>query len=291
MHIAITGSSGLLGRHLIHLLEEQGATLYRMVRSPSKAPNDIYWNYLTEYIELEKMEGLDGLIHLAGENILQWPWTATVKKRILESRSIGTAFLAKSLTRLKQPPRVFLSASGISYYGNRGADWVNEESSIDSKSFLALVVKAWEDAVHSVHLPETRTAFLRIGIVLSNESRIIQQVKPLFKLGLGAKLWPANPYISWISIEDTVRAIYHVLTNDQLSGPVNLVAPNPVTQHELSKRLAQSLERPLWLYAPSQFLKLALGEMGRETILTSTRVHPTQLLNSGFEFKKPELVF
>ena len=287
----MTGSSGLLGRHLTRFLEAQGMTVYRMVRTPSTAANTIYWNYLTEHIEHEKLEGLDGIIHLAGENILQWPWTRSVKERILESRSLGTSFLANALSRLTQPPGVFLSASGISYYGNQGVQWVDEASPIDSQSFLANVVEAWEKAAQEANLLDTRTAFLRIGIVLGEESRIMQQVKPLFALGLGARLWPANPYISWITLHDTVRAIHHALVNDKLAGPVNLVAPNPVTQHEFSERLATSLRRPLWLYAPSSILKFALGEMGRETILTSTRVRPRRLIESGFEFQNPELVF
>lgn len=291
MRIAITGSSGLLGKHLVRYLENRGATVYRMVRSPSYSPDTIYWNYLTESADVKKLEGLDGLIHLAGENILQWPWTGTVKKRILESRSLGTAFLAKTLAQLEHPPRMFISASGISYYGHQGPNWVDETSPMDEQSFLAQVVQAWEAAVQAAPLPHTRTANLRIGIVMGKESRIIQQVKPLFALGLGARLWPANPYISWITLEDTVRAIYHVIHTDTLSGPINLVAPNPVTQNAFAEQFAKTLKRPLWLYAPSPLLNLLLGEMGRETILTSTRVRPTRLLEHGFEFKTPELEF
>ena len=291
MRIAITGASGLLGRHLSRFLEEQGNTVYRMVRSPSDAPNTIYWNYQTGDIDSDQLEGLDAMIHLAGENILQWPWTKKAKKRILESRSLGTAFLAQSLGRLDRPPPVFLSASGISYYGSQGEAWMDESSPMDPNSFLASVVHAWESAAESAALPQTRTAFLRIGIVLGGESKIIRQVTPLFALGLGARLWPANPYISWIDIEDTIRAIHFVLHTDTLAGPVNIVAPHPVTQHELAQSLAQSLNRPLWLYAPSALIPVTLGEMGRETILSSIRVRPSRLLEEGFEYKKPRLAF
>ena len=289
MRIAISGSSGLLGRHLVRFLENRGATVFRMVRYPSYSPDTIYWNYHTATIDLEKMEGLDAVIHLAGENVLQWPWTRSVKKRILESRSLGTSFLAKTLSRLQRPPGVFLSASGISYYGHQGAAWVDESSPMDKHSFLAQVVQAWEEAVRSEPLEQTRTACLRIGIVLGKESHIIKQVQPFFKLGLGARLWPANPYISWIDLDDTIRAINHVLNAPDLSGPVNLVAPNPVTQHEFAKHFAESLKRPLWLLAPSPLIKWGLGELARETILASIRVRPTQLLESGFEFQKAKL--
>lgn len=291
MRIAITGASGLLGRHLVRFLEERGDTVFRMVRSPSDAPNTIYWNYLSGHIEHKKLEGLDGLIHLAGENILQWPWTKKTKTRILESRSLGTAFLAQSLRRLDRPPPVFLSASGISYYGSQGDRWMDENSPMDPNSFLASVVHAWENAVQSVSLPHTRTAFLRIGIVLGDESRIIKQVTPLFALGLGARLWPANPYISWIDLADTIRAIHFVLTNASMTGAVNIVAPNPVTQHQLAQSLAQSLKRPLWLYAPSAIIPYTLGQMGTETILSSIRVRPSRLLDEGFGFQKPRLAF
>ena len=291
MRIAITGASGLLGRHLSHFLESRGAKVLRMVRVRSAVPDVIYWNYVEGQIELEKMEGLDGVIHLAGENILQWPWTGAVKKRIMESRSLGTAFLVESISRLNDPPPVFLSASGISYYGDQGEQWVDESSPMDPGSFLARVVKAWEHAVVSAPLPNTRTAMLRIGIVIGDETRIMQQVRPLFALGLGARLWPTNPYISWIDLEDTIRAIHYVLTTPSFTGPVNLVAPTPVTQHAFAQCLAQSLRRPLWMYTPSILLKYTLGEMGRETILCSTRVRPSVLLDQGFGFKKPELGF
>ena len=289
MRIAISGASGLLGRHLSRFLVDQGATVLRLVRTPSAAPDAIYWNYLTTEIEREKLEGLDGVIHLAGENILQWPWTKAVKKRILESRSLGTSFLARTLSQLEHPPPVFLSASGISYYGDQGDAWVDESSPMDPNSFLAHVVHAWEEAAQSVDLPQTRTALLRIGIVIGDDTRIIKQVAPLFALGLGARLWPANPYISWIDLEETVRAMHYVLTTPSISGPVNLVAPNPVTQHEFSQCLAQSLGRPLWLYAPSTLIRYGLGEMGRETVLSSIRVRPGQLLRHGFEFRMPHL--
>ena len=284
--VALSGASGFLGTSLATYLTQRGYTVYRMVRSETlRGEHTIYWNYDRNEIDLERLEGIDFLIHLAGENILQWPWTEEIKRRIYDSRVLGTTFLSTQIAQLSAPPRVFLSASGVSYYGDRGNHWVDEDSGMDTSSFLAGVCKHWEAALQPARSPVTRTASLRIGIVLDRKSRIIKQILPLFSMGLGAKLRPANPFISWISLADTIRSIEHILHNNALVGPINIVSPNPVTQNEFADTLAQLLHRPLFLNAPSFLIERLLGELGRETVLSSTRVRPTRLLNSGFRFE------
>ena len=283
--IAISGASGLLGSHLARHLEQKGHSVYRLVRSHrNPGARTIYWNYERREIETDKLDGLNAVVHLAGANILNWPWTSKKKQTILDSRALGTAFLCNALSKLDNPPGIFLTASGISYYGDQASEWVDESSLIDPRSFLAEVCRQWEGAVHQANLPATRIGFLRIGIVLDSQSLIMKNVTPLFSLGLGAQLWPANPYISWISLQDTIQSIYHVLGSHSLQGPINIVAPNPESQHQFARKLAEALSRPLWLRVPSLFVRMATGELGQETVLTSTRVHPTRLLDSGYSF-------
>lgn len=290
LRVAVSGASGLLGANLTHFLERQQVEVYRLVRTQAqRGDRTIYWDAEAEDLEIDRLEGMDGVVHLAGEKVLQWPWTKEKKRRIFDSRVRGTRFLSESLGRLRTPPRVLLAASGISYYGDRGADWVDEASLPDEERFLARVCVHWEEAGRAAVEAGIRVVNLRIGIVLGPERSLLQRIAPLFRVGLGAMLTGKNPYISWISIDDTIRSMYQLLRDDDAAGPVNLVSPNPVTQQEFATLLADHLNRPLVVRAPSSVVRLLLGDLGEETVLTSTRVRPTKLIQAGFHFTHPTL--
>ena len=288
--IAISGASGFLGSALVPYLRQHGIKVYTLVRKPHLRNDDtIYWNYTTGEIESDRLEGLSAVIHLAGENILTFPWNAEKKRRILESRVRGTSFLSEQLARLDTPPQTFLCASGISFYGDRGAMWVDEDAGIHTSSFLADVCRQWEAACSPALNASIRTVHLRIGIVLDRNSLIMRQLHPVFTLGLGARVANYPIYISWITLSDTLRSIFHLLTRPDVHGPVNIVGPDPVTQHTFATQFAAVLGRPQFLHVPGKILDAFMGELARETLLTSTRVHPGRLLQSGFTFHYPTL--
>ena len=285
MDIAITGSSGLIGTALRASLEAAGHNAIRVVRSGS---DGIGWDPAEGRIDAAGFEGIDAVVHLAGEGIGERRWNDEVKKSILDSRVDGTTLLAETLAGLQNPPKVLLSGSATGYYGERGDEVLTEESS-KGEGFLSDVVEAWEAAAKPAVDAGIRTAFLRTGIVLSPEGGALGKMLPIFKLGAGGKMGNGKQWWSWISIDDEIGMIEWLLANDA-SGPVNLVAPGATTNAEFTDVLGDVMKRPTFLPVPKFGPKLLLGgELANELLFTSTRVEPAVASAAGYEFKHPEL--
>ena len=234
------------------------------------------------------MEGADAVVHLAGENIVAARWTAARKEKIRRSRSDGTRFLCESLANLSAPPRVLVAASAIGYYGHRGDETVDERSP-PGTDFLARVCREWEEATQPAQQADIRVANLRIGLVLAAEGGALAKMLTPFKMGLGGPVGNGRQYVSWIAIDDLVRCIEHVIGCDSLSGPVNAVAPNPVTNAVFAKTLGRVLHRPAWTPAPALAIKAMFGEMGQALLLQGARVLPNKLLDDDFAFHHADL--
>ncbi len=287
--VAVSGATGLVGSAVVAALGRSGYRVKRLVRRPPRDPaQEIFWSVTDKQIDEAALAGVEAVVHLAGENISEGRWTDAKKRRIRDSRVEGTRLLAEAIARLKVPPRVFASASAIGYYGNRG-DAVMDESSALGEGFLAEVCRDWEAATQPARDAGVRVANLRIGVVISREGGPLARMLPPFKLGLGGVIGSGAQYLSWIDLEDLVAAILHVLATESLSGPVNLVAPQPVTNREFTKALGKMLYRPTVLPLPAFAARLAFGEVADELLLSSTRVEPRRLLETGFQFRYPSL--
>lgn len=287
MKIAITGSSGLIGSALIEAITERGDTPVRIVRSSAK-PDDVLWDIAAGTIDAEKLEGVDAVVHLAGEGIGEAKWSPEQKKNILESRTLGTALLADTLASLTNKPAVLVSGSAMGFYGNRGDTKLTENDDRGS-GFLPDVVVAWEAAAQPAIDAGIRTAMIRTGVVLSPKGGALKEQLPFFKMGVGGKIGDGKQYWSWISITDQVGAILHII-DGTLAGPVNVVAPNPVTNAEFTKALGKALGRPTFLPTPKFAVDARLGKEAAEALLFwSTRVVPHALIDSGFQFTHPTI--
>jgi uncharacterized protein (TIGR01777 family) len=286
---AVSGASGLIGSALAAALVSEGHTVRRLVRHEAASGSDeIFFDPTGGRIEAEKLEGLDALIHLAGENVAAGRWTAARKGRIRRSRLLGTRLIAETLAALDTPPPLLLNASAIGFYGDRG-DELLDESSAAGDGFLASLCREWEEAAEPAREAGIRVVKLRIGVVLSCEGGALKKMLPPFRLGLGGRLGDGRQYVSWIALRDLVRAIIFILGRSDLGGIVNGVAPAPVRNSELTAVLARLLGRPALLPAPAALLRLALGEMAGGMILASGRVMPNKLLNGGFSFEYPDI--
>lgn len=291
MDVAITGSTGMIGTALRRSLEADGHTVIPVVRRPAQAGERVVeWNPAIGTIDAAGLEGLDAVVHLAGEGIGEKRWTETQKRVILESRTRGTVLLTEALASLTSPPPVLLSGSAIGFYGDRGDEQLTEASGPgEPDMFLTDVVTAWEAAAQPAVDAGIRVAFIRTGIVLTKEGGALPQLLPLFKLFLGGKMGSGKQWMSWISIDDEIGAIRWLLDHD-LSGPVNLVAPNAVTNAEFSKVLGEVLHRPSFLPVPAFGPRLLKGgELADELLFASQRVAPEVLSASGFAFEHPTL--
>ncbi len=288
LRVAVSGASGLIGAHLVPLLTTGGHAVRRLVRSRPATDDAIYWNHRTGEIEAKKLEGLDAVIHLAGENVFALRWSAQKKRRIRESRVAGTRLLSETLARLERPPGVFVCASGIGYYGNRGDEALTEAAAAARSGFLAAVTRDWEAATEPAAEAGIRTARLRLGVVLSPQGGALRVMLPAFRLGLGGRVGPKDAYLSWIALDDALGALYHVLMTD-VAGPVNLTAPAPVTTGRFAKTLAHVLRRPAGLAVPAGLARLVTGEVAGEVLLTNARVLPHRLQQAGYAFRFPEL--
>ncbi len=246
------------------------------------------WDPARGMIEAERLSGLDAVVHLAGENIGAGRWTASRKARILESRVIGTRLLCGELARREKPPRVFICASAVGYYGDRGAEVLDEESP-PGKGFLADVTRQWEAATGAAERAGMRVVRLRFGMVIGPKGGVLGRLAIPFRLGVGGRLGGGTQYMSWIALDDLARLAVHALADESLSGAVNAVAPETVTNREFTRVLARVLGRPAVLPAPAWALRLALGERADALLLTSARVTPKRALASGFSFLHPEL--
>lgn len=288
MKILVTGSSGLIGSALVRQLTAGGHYVIRLVRkNPDRSRGDLTWDPTTGRIERAGLEKLDAVVHLAGESILGL-WTQAKKDRIYKSRVPATEFLMEALTGLKHRPRVIVSASAIGFYGNRGDQWVNEQSP-PGHGFLANVCIDWEKATELAANAGIRVVNLRIGVVLTPAGGALKVMLPAFRLGLGGPLGNGRQYMSWIELGDLLSAIQFCLERDEVRGPVNAVAPEPVTNREFSRALGRVLRRPAIFPVPGFLLKLVLGDFARESLLASLRVEPAVLRRAGFEFDHPTL--
>jgi uncharacterized protein (TIGR01777 family) len=288
MRILVTGSNGLIGRGLLAFLSQNGHVVVTLSRSKTRAAGrHILWDPDSGTIDKNDLEDFEAVVHLAGESIVG-RWTPGKKARILESRAKGTRLLCETLTQLRGRPRVLVSASAIGYYGDRGDQMLDEQSSAGSL-FLSEVAKAWEGATEPAARSGIRVVNMRIGFVLSRNGGGLGAMLLPFKLGIGGRVGSGRQYLSWIAIDDLVGAISHSILADSLRGPVNAVAPNPVTNREFTKTLGSLLRRPTVFPLPAFAARLMMGEMADELLLASARVTPSRLLASGYKFQFPEL--
>jgi uncharacterized protein (TIGR01777 family) len=285
MKILISGSHGLLGSALCSALQAAGHDLTRLIRQPG---NGIVWNPDTGSIDKNTLEDFEAVIHLAAENIGSGVWTVRKKEKIKSSRLNGTTLLANTIGILNRPPSVFISASATGYYGDRGSA-ILDETSTAGENFLARVCQGWEKATEPALQAGVRVVQTRFGLVLSSLGGILNKLRLPFKFGAGAIMGTGTQYQPWVAIDDAVAAIEYILDNSALSGPVNIVAPQAVTNYEFTAILGQVLRRPMMFSLPAPLLKLAPGNMARELLLASTRVVPRKLNDSGFMFKFPQL--
>jgi uncharacterized protein len=289
MRIAITAATGLIGSALAQNLADDGADVVRLVRRPPARAGEIRWDPAAADggLNPESLTGLDAVIHLSGAPIAGGLWTAARKRELRASRIASTAALTRAVLAASPPPPVVLVASAIGWYGDTG-DREVDESAPAGRGFLADLVRDWESAAQPAADSGLRVAHLRSGIVLSRRGGMLKPLLLPFRLGLGARIGPGTQYLSWISIEDHVRACRFLLADSQLSGPVNLTAPAPVTNAEFTAALAGQLHRPARLRAPAGLVRGALGELSGE-LLSSYRVRPARLEKAGFAFRYPQI--
>jgi uncharacterized protein (TIGR01777 family) len=289
MTVLVTGSSGLVGSALVSSLRDSGHKVRRLVRAGSKANSDVAcWDPKGERIDPGSFRETDAVVHLAGENIAAGRWTSEQKARIRDSRVKGTRLISEALATLTDRPAVLVCASAIGFYGDRGDEPVNE-ASLAGRGFLADVCREWEAAAEPAAAAGIRLVHARLGIVLSRSGGALAKMLTPFRMGAGGVIGDGLQYMSWIALDDTVAAIQHALTTDSLHGPVNVVAPNPVTNREFTKTLGRVLRRPTLLPIPGFGARLVLGEMADALLLASVRAEPTCLLKTGFRFRFPEL--
>jgi uncharacterized protein len=288
MNILVTGASGLIGTSLVSSLTSSGHEVTRLVRrQPNSGEKAARWDPMAGTIDASAIEGVDAVVHLAGENIAE-RWTAAKKARIRDSRVKGTQLLCATLARLSSPPKVLVSASAIGYYGDRGEEILTEESP-PGRGFLAEVCRAWEAATEPARQQGMRVVQVRFGVVLSPAGGALAKILPPFRMGLGGVLGSGRQYMSWIALDDVVGAIQHAIGTDGLQGPTNAAAPQAVTNQEFTKTLGKVLGRPTVFPLPAFAARLMFGEMADELLLASARIQPTKLLASGFRFRYPEL--
>ncbi|WKK22323.1 TIGR01777 family oxidoreductase [Streptomyces olivoreticuli] len=287
MRIAITGSTGLIGTALVRSLTADGHHVVRLVRRPPRTPDEVEWDPRRQWVDTDGLAGCEGVVHLAGAGVGDHRWTAAYKKTIRDSRVLGTAALAEALASLDTPPRVLVSGSAIGIYGDTG-DRETDESTPPGHGFLADVCQEWEEAAGPAAEAGVRTVFARTGLVVARGGGAWAKLFPLFRLGLGGRLGSGGQYWSFIALHDHVAALRHLLDTGTLSGPVNLTAPRPVTNREVTAVMGRVLHRPTLCTAPAPALRLALGEMAGD-VLASQRVLPRRLLDSGFSFAFPDV--
>lgn len=293
MNIAITGATGLVGTSLTNYLKSKGHNVKIITRKKENSGNSVFWDINNKIIESEKLENLDAIVHLAGENIagknpIQGRWTKERKQEILGSRVKGTKFLSDVITKLSNPPKVFVCASAIGFYGDRNNESLNETSSKGS-GFLSDVCQAWENSTQNVKDKGIRTVNTRFGVILSKDGGALKTMLLPFQMGVGGIVGDGKQYMSWIDIDDITGAIEHVILNKNIEGVVNFVAPKAVTNYEYTKALGNALNRPTVFPIPKIAINLLFGEMGDELLLSSQKVEPEVLLKTNYKFKYPEI--
>ncbi len=287
--VALTGASGLIGSALRAALAQAGHPVLSLVRRTPGGPDEAEWSPERGVIQPQRLEGIAALVHLAGENIAAGRWSRRRMDAIRRSRIDATLALVDSLSPLRTSPTAFLCASAVGIYGDRGADWLTEQSE-PGRGFLPDVCQAWEAAARTAREKlGARVVHLRFGVVLAATGGMLARLLLPFRLGLGGPVGSGRQYLSWISLADVVGAVQHTLRDERIAGPVNVVSPTPVTNREFARTLGRILHRPAVLRVPATLLRLVLGRLADEALLASSRVRPAVLLDTGYAFRHPQL--
>jgi len=287
--IAVSGASGLVGTELVEVLRSRGYEPLRLVRREPRGADEVRWDPADGSIDLQGLAGITGAVHLAGDNVASGRWTEAKKASIRDSRVQGTELLAGALAQISPRPKVLVSASAVGFYGSRGAEPVDETGSLGD-GFLASVCAEWERATRAASSAGIRVVNARIGVVLAADGGALAKMKMPFLLGLGGRIGDGRQYMSWITLSDVVSALVFALGRDDLEGPVNLVAPTPVTNADFTATLGRVLKRPTLIPVPKFALRLGAGaEMADEMLIGGSRVIPAALRAHGFEWEHPTL--
>ncbi len=287
MDVLVSGSTGLIGSALVSAVRDEGHRVVRLTRSQDAGDDAVRWDPSAGEIEADRLEGIDAVVHLAGENIVG-RWTSTKKARIWNSRVQGTRLLAETLARLVSPPRVMVSSSATGYYGDRGDEFLREESA-PGDNFLAGLCQEWEAAADPVREVGVRVVHPRLGLVLSPQGGALGATLPIFKLGGGGRIGSGRQYWPWVAIDDVVGSILYALKTDSLEGPVNVSVPDPPTNAQYTSTLGRVLNRPTVFSLLAPIARLMLGQLADELLLASQRVEPARLKESGYEYRHSEL--
>ncbi|MFN0117725.1 MAG: TIGR01777 family oxidoreductase [Elusimicrobiota bacterium] len=287
MKVLVSGSTGFVGSHVLNELRKNGHTPIRLMRAASVG-NDVLWDSRYGQFMVPPAEQFDAVVHLSGENIVNSRWNDDFKKKIRDSRVKYTQQLVSAVLALPKPPTLFICASAIGFYGDRGEDVLTEESS-KGEGFLADVCQEWENATSPLKEKNIRVANMRFGVILGAGHGALKNMKLPFKLGLGGVIGSGKQYWSWIDIADAAKAIVHTINTPAIQGPVNVVAPQPVTNKEFTEAMGYVLSRPTLFPMPAFAAKLAFGEMAEALFLASNRIKPAKLEANGFKFDFPDL--
>ncbi|MFF3463222.1 TIGR01777 family oxidoreductase [Streptomyces sp. NPDC002619] len=285
--IAVAGASGLIGSALVRSLAADGHEVVRLVRRASHGADEVCWDPEGQYVDATALAGCDVVVNLAGAGVGDHRWTDTYKKRVRDSRVLGTAALAEAICALDDPPRVFVNGSAIGFYGETGERVVDEDAP-PGEGFLPTLCVMWEEAAAPVREAGIRTVLARTGLVVARGGGAWGRLFPLFRAGLGGRLGEGRQYWSYIALHDEVAALRHLIDTDGLSGPFNLTAPQPLTNREITEAMGRVLHRPTAFAVPAPVLRTVLGEMAGD-VLGSQRVVPKRLLESGFTFAFPAI--
>jgi len=294
MKLAVTGATGLVGGALCQNLIHTGHQVVALARNPEKAREKlptvevVAWDATSGHPPIEALEGLDAVVHLAGEPVAAGRWTSHRKRMIRESRVAGTRNLVEGLSHCQNPPKVLVSGSAIGYYGTHG-DELLEETSHPGNDFLAELCQQWESETKRAADSGVRVVLVRSGLILAREGGALPRMLPPFRMGVGGPLASGKQWMSWIHIKDELEAIRYAIENDEIEGPLNLTAPNPVTNEDFSRTLARVLRRPAFFRVPGFVLRLLFGEMAETLLLKGQRVLPKKLEQSGYQFRFSDL--